>query len=119
MYEETKKVIQTIASIQIEALTNILNNMGSVDHDLLRTLLQIQDDELIEATKTHIQIYKDIEQYPQLIKTLNEYQLYVCSHILFKIESDLIVNHSLGVMELWSILQKHISKFHPELTLII
>ncbi len=38
-------------------------------------------------------------EYPQLIKTLTEYQLYVCSHILWKMEEEWITDNSQGFWE--------------------
>lgn len=84
MDAETKEVVKNIAQIQIEALTNIKNNITTTEPDLLRKLLQINDEEMLDSINHHIQIYEEIYEMPQLIKTLNEYQLYICSHILFK-----------------------------------
>ena len=46
---ETKEVVKNIANIQIEALTNILNNLDNTEPDLLRKLLQITNDEIRES----------------------------------------------------------------------
>ena len=116
---ETKEVVKNIAQIQIEALTNILNNLDNTEPDLLRKLLQITDDDIRESLIAHIQIYEEIYEMPQLIKTLNEYQLYICSHILFKMEDEWIHDLSQGVYGAWELLHRETNKFHPELTLII
>ena len=105
MDAETKEVVKNIAQIQIEALTNIKNNITTTEPDLLRKLLQIN--------------YEEIYEMPQLIKTLNEYQLYICSHILFKMEDEWIHDLSQGVYGAWELLHRETNKFHPELTLII
>ena len=49
----------------------------------------------------------------------SEYQLYICSHILFKMEDEWIHDLSQGVYGAWELLHKETNKFHPELTLII
>jgi uncharacterized membrane protein YgaE (UPF0421/DUF939 family) len=115
---ETKEVVKNIAQIQIEALTNILNNLDNTEPDLLRKLLQITDDDIRESLIAHIQVYKEILEMPQLIKTLPEYQLFVCSHILFRMEDEWISDNSQGVYGTWALLQTETKKFHPELTLI-
>lgn len=115
---ETKEVVKNIAHIQIEALTNILNNLDNTEPDLLRKLLQITDDDIMESLIAHIQVYKEILEMPQLIKTLPEYQLFVCSHILFRMEDEWIPDNSQGVYGTWALLQTETKKLHPELTLI-
>ena len=57
MDAETKEVVKNIAQIQIEALTNIKNNITTTEPDLLRKLLQINDEEMLDSVKHHIQIY--------------------------------------------------------------
>lgn len=119
MDAETKEVVKNIAQIQIEALTNIKNNITTTEPDLLRKLLQINNEEMLDSVNHHIRIYEEIYEMPQLIKTLNEYQLYICSHILFKMEDEWIHDLSQGVYGAWELLHRETHKFHPELTLII
>lgn len=119
MDAETKEVVKNIAQIQIESLTNIKNNITTTEPDLLRKLLQINNEEMLDSVNHHIQIYEEIYEMPQLIKTLNEYQLYICSHILFKMEDEWIHDLSQGVYGAWELLHRETNKFHPELTLII
>ena len=114
MDAETKEVVKNIAQIQIEALTNIKNNITTTEPDLLRKLLQINDEEMLDSVNHHIQIYEEIYEMP-----LNEYQLYICSHILFKMEDEWVHDLSQGVYVAWELLHRETNKFHPELTLII
>ena len=109
MDAETKEVVKNIAQIQIEALTNIKNNITTTEPDLLRKLLQINNEEMLDSVNHHIQIYEE----------MNEYQLYICSHILFKMEDEWIHDLSQGVYGAWELLHRETNKFHPELTLII
>ena len=88
MDAETKTVIKNIAQIQVEALTHISKNLEDTDHYLLKKLLQIEEGEIRRVLDNMIKLYSDMIEYPQLIKTLTEYQLYVCSHILWKMEEE-------------------------------
>ena len=113
------KVIKQIAEIQIEALTSIVDNPSSVNHDDLRKFLQIQDNEIISAAEHLIDVYRNILDNPRCIALLNEYQLMVCSHILFEIEDDIILDDPLAVNEAWHLIVEAQKKFHPELRIII
>ena len=115
------KVIEYIADIQIEALTSIVNNPGSVNHEDLRKYLQIEDEEITQAANKLIDVYINIKENPNCIKLLNEYQLMVCSHLLFEIEDEFIVE-DLGLIEVnnaWGLIIEAQRKFHPELRIII
>lgn len=119
MNKNTKEIVSLIAGIQIEALTRLKGEykQGKGSHELLRILLQIQDDEIEYAIDNLIEIYLQIERFPALIKTLNEYQLYICSHILYKMEDEWLLENSEGVFECWQLLRLASAKFHPELSL--
>jgi hypothetical protein len=124
MDKETKDIIQRIATIQVEALTNILNNFDNLnpsEYDMLKDLLCIipeSREEVLETIQNRIQGYQDIIRYPNLIKAIDEQQLYICSHILFQMEEEWLLDNSQGVYGAWAILFKESYKFHPELTLI-
>lgn len=124
MDKETKDIIQRIATIQVEALTNILNNFDNLnpsEYDMLKDLLCIipeSREEVMETIQNRIQGYQDIIRYPNLIKAIDEQQLYICSHILFQMEEEWLLDNSQGVYGAWAILFKESYKFHPELTLI-
>lgn len=121
MDKETKDIVKLIAGIQIESLNSIkedVNNGNNIAEDLIKKFLQIDNDEIIQALDEHIQLYVDIEQTPQLINMINEYQMLVCSHILFRMEDEWVHTNSQGVLGTWAIFQKSNLKFHPELTLL-
>lgn len=124
MDKETKDIIQRIATIQVEALTNILNNFDNLnqsEYDMLKDLLCIipeSREEILETIQNRIRGYQDIIRYPNLIKAIDEQQLYICSHILFQMEEEWLLDNSQGVYGAWAILFKESYKFHPELTLI-
>ena len=121
MDKETKDIIKLIAGIQIESLNSLkddVNNGNNIAEDLIKKFLQIDNDEIIQALDEHIQLYVDIEQTPQLINMINEYQMLVCSHILFRMEDEWVYTNFQGVLGTWAIFQKLHLKFHPELTLL-
>lgn len=121
MDKETKDIIKLIAGIQIESLNSLkddVNNGNNIAEDLIKKFLQIDNDEIIQALDEHIQLYVDIEQTPQLINMINEYQMLVCSHILFRMEDEWVHTNSQGVLSTWAIFQRANLKFHPELTLL-
>lgn len=121
MDKETKDIIKLIAGIQIESLNSLkddVNNGNNIAEDLIKKFLQIDNDEIIQALDEHLQLYVDIEQTPQLINMLSEYQMLVCSHILFRMEDEWVHTNSQGVLGTWAIFQRANLKFHPELTLL-
>lgn len=118
MDKETKDIIKLIAGIQVEALTNLRKELDFTDQDLLRKLLQINDEEILEVLDNHIGLYKAMEETPALVKTLDEYQLFTCSHILFRMEDEWMATNSQGILGAWAIIQASNRKFHPELTLL-
>ena len=138
MDKETKDIVKLIAGIQIESLNSLKeditkgNNIAqdlikkllqidkgkNIAQDLIKKLFQIDNDEIIRALDEHIELYVEIENTPQLINILSEYQMLVCSHILFRMEDEWVHTNSHGVLGTWSILQKANLKFHPELTLL-
>lgn len=121
MDKETKDIVKLIAGIQIESLNSLKEDItkgNNIAQDLIKKLLQIDNDEIIQALDEHIELYVEIENIPQLINILSEYQMLVCSHILFRMEDEWVHTNSQGVLGTWSILQKANLKFHPELTLL-
>lgn len=121
MDKETKDIVKLIAGIQIESLNSLKEDItkgNNIAQDLIKKLLQIDNNEIIRALDEHIELYVEIENTPQLINILSEYQMLVCSHILFRMEDEWVHTNSQGVLGTWSILQKANLKFHPELTLL-
>lgn len=113
------KVIQQIAEIQIEALTQIVKNPSSVDHEDLCKYLQIKDEEIVEAAENLIHKYRMVLDEPRYVAFLSEYQLMVCSHILFQIEDELIMDDPIAVNRAWDLIIDAQKKFHPELRIVI
>lgn len=140
MDKETSQIIKNIAEIQIEALQRIIDNEdkpnASLSQELIIELLNIDISQLEEGTpynkmnqklKTlihrkvdmRIDAYKQMIEIPTAIYCLDEYQLLLCSHILWKMEEVWILENSQGVNGAWLEINRAISKFHPEYKLII
>lgn len=124
MKPTTKDIISKIADIQIEALSNICKNIQTIPGDLLAEFLDCppgyegDKDIMLEETHARLEAYKFMKDYPSMIQSLSEYQLYICSHILFRMEEEWIQDNPEGVSETWNILFKNIDKYHPSLTLL-
>lgn len=123
MDKETKDIIKLIAGIQIESLTSIKKELVEKEcledfYSLLRNLLEISEEDILISLDKHIQLYIDIESVPGLINILSEYQMMICSHILFRMEDEWLQTNSQGVMGCWELFRKAQLKFHPELTLL-
>ena len=121
MDKETKDIIKLIAGIQIESLSSLKEDLKAnkpFDEGLLRSLLQIEDEEIQFALDQELERYVTIERYPTFIKMLNEYQLMICSHILFKMEDEWLIDNSQGVCGAWELLHKIQISYHPEITLL-
>lgn len=121
MDKETKDIIKLIAGIQIESLSSLKEDLKAnkpFDEGLLRSLLQIEDEEIQFALDQEIERYVTIERYPTFIKMLNEYQLMICSYILFKMEDEWLIDNSQGVCGAWELLHKIQINHHPEITLL-
>lgn len=140
MDKETSQIIKNIAEIQIEALQRIIDNENkpnaSLSQELIINLLNIDVSQLEEGTPYNkmnkklkalihrkvdmrIDAYKQMVEIPTAIYCLDEYQLLLCSHILWKMEEVWILENSQGVNGAWLEINRAISKFHPEYTLII
>ena len=141
MDKETSQIIKNIAEIQIEALKRIIDKEdepnASLSQELLIELLNIDISQLLESgtpynkmnqklkSLIHHKVYMRIDAYKQLIDIpsaiccLDEYQLLLCSHILWKMEEVWILDNPQGVNGAWLEINKALYKFHPEYTLII
>lgn len=119
MDKETKEIIKRIASIQMDALSNIIENPEDNDHELLIKFLQVKPDEIVSAAENVYNFYKEVEDMPELIKMANEYQVLVCHHILFRMEDEWIIENSQGVFGAWAFLHEALGKFHPEFRLML
>lgn len=119
MDKETKEIIQHIASIQMDAIQNILENPIDNDYDQLLKLLGCTPMDITEAAEDIYDYYKEVKETPELICMATEYQLLVCHHILFVMEDEWLIENSQGVYGAWEVLRRELDKFHPEFKIII
>lgn len=110
----TSEIISKIADIQLEALHKLKDNPTIIAEDHLMKLLEVKDQEIEEAIDRHIQIYEDLKQAPELLKLLTEYQVSLCSYILWKMESEWVNLNQEGVLGAWALIINAQLKFHPE-----
>ena len=115
----TSDIITRIADIQLEALHNLQEKSLTVDNQLLCNLFKVSEEEISNALEDYIITYQDIKETPSLISMLNEYQLSICAHILYRMEDDWLLDNSQGVYGAWQILFGAHKKFHPEFNLIL
>ena len=114
---EAKQVLDMVCDIQLEALQSIRdyhNKEQKLAAKLIQSNLSDWNAQLGRLKAT----YQNIKSIPQAITLLDEYQLLVCSHILFRMEQVWMVEYSYGISILWSIIHECMEKFHPEYKLI-
>lgn len=114
---EAKRVLDMVCDIQLKAIKSI-KDYPSKSRELAAKLIQEHESDWDNQIDRLTAMYQNIKSIPQAILLLDEYQLLVCSHILFKMESVWMVEHSYGIFSLWSVIHKCMEKFHPEYNLI-
>lgn len=117
MDKPTEKIIYNIASIQLEAIMTIAQDR-SIPDDLAFQYLEIpSESQWDEAVETLRSLYLQMTEMPTMIRMLSEYQLLICSHILYRMEDVWMIDNSEGVFGAWSEIHAQMKKFHPEFTL--
>ena len=117
MDKSTEKIISNIASIQLEAIMTIAQDR-SIPDDLAFQYLEIpSESQWDEAVETLRSLYNQMIEMPTMIRMLSEYQLLICSHILYRMEDVWMIDNSEGVFGAWSEIHAQMKKFHPEFTL--
>ena len=116
---EAKQVLDMVCDIQLNALQSIEdypNKEQKLAAKLIQSNLSDWNAQLGKLKAT----YQNIKNIPQAITLLDEYQLLVCSHILFRMEQVWMVEHkySYGISSLWSVIHECMEKFHPEYKLL-
>lgn len=114
---QTKEVIKMIAEIQISAIIDIRDN-GNKDLDIVQKYIEAKED-ISEQINKLLAIYQRIKEYPCNILLLTEYQLLICSHILYRMEDEWNLKYPRGVFGAWQEIHKAMKKFHPEFTLTL
>lgn len=116
---EAKQVLDMVCDIQLDALQSIKdypNKEQKLAAKLIQSNLSDWNAQLGKLKAT----YQNIKSIPQAITLLDEYQLLVCSHILFRMEQVWRVEYkySYGISSLWSVIHECMEKFHPEYKLL-
>lgn len=120
MEQSTSEIISKIADIQLEALNKLkTEKIQEFTEDELCKLLQVRPEYIEQAINSHIQLYEDVKQSPDLVKLLPEYQTSLCSYILWRMESEWININQEGVVGAWAIITEAQRKFHPEYRIIL
>lgn len=117
MDKSTEKIISNIASIQLEAIMTIAQDR-SIPDDLAFKYLEItSESQWDHAIETLRELYIQMIEIPIMIRMLSEYQLLICSHIIYRMEEVWMIDNSEGVFGAWSEIHAQMKKFHPEFTL--
>lgn len=116
---EAKQILDMVCDIQLNALQSIEdypNKEQKLAAKLIQSNLSDWNAQLGKLKAT----YQNIKSIPQAITLLDEYQLLVCSHILFRMEQAWMVEYkySYGISSLWSVIHECMEKFHPEYKLL-
>lgn len=114
---EAKQVLDMICDIQLDALESI-KDYPNKEQKLAAKLIQSNLSDWNAQLGRLKAMYQNIKSIPQAITLLDEYQLLVCSHILFRMEQVWRVEYSYGISSLWSVIHECMEKFHPEYKLI-
>lgn len=117
MDKSTGKIISNIASIQLEAIISI-DKDSSIPEDLAFKYLEIpSESQWDHAVETLRDLYIQMMEMPTIIRMLSEYQLLLCSHILYRMEDVWMIDNPEGVFGAWGEIHAQMKKFHPEFTL--
>lgn len=114
---EAKQVLEMICDIQLSAIQSIQDYPNN-NRELAAKLIQQHESDWNNQISRLKAMYQNIKSIPQSIILLDEYQLLVCSHILYRMESIWMYEHSYGISSLWSVIHECMAKFHPEYQII-
>lgn len=116
---EAKQILDMVCDIQLNALQSI-EDYPNKEQKLAAKLIQSNISDWNAQLGKLKATYQNIKNIPQAITLLDEYQLLVCSHILFRMEQVWMVEYkySYGISSLWSVIHECMEKFHPEYKLL-
>lgn len=116
---EAKQILDMVCDIQLNALQSI-EDYPNKEQKLAAKLIQSNLSDFNAQLDRLKATYQNIKSIPQAITLLDEYQLLVCSHILFRMEQVWMVEYkySYGISSLWSVIHECMEKFHPEYKLL-
>ena len=114
---QAKQVLDMVCDIQLDAIKSI-RDYPSKSRELAAKLIQEHESDWDNQISRLTEMYQNIKSIPQSIILLDEYQLLVCSHIIFMMEPIWMIEYSYGISSLWSVIHECMEKFHPEYNLI-
>ena len=97
---EAKQVLDMVCDIQLSAIESI-KDYPNKSRELAAKLIQEQESDWDAQIGRLTAMYQNIKSIPQAITLLDEYQLLVCSHILFRMEAVWMVEYSYGISSQW------------------
>lgn len=122
MDKSTKKIIRYIASVQLEAIS-FLRKEGinqEIGKDFILKFIEAPNEKEWKSSLDKLEeIYTQLKSVPTTFKLLNEYQLLVCSHILYRMEDTWSLDNQYGVFMTWSLIHQSMKKFHPEFKILL
>lgn len=122
MDKSTKKIIRYIASVQLKAIS-FLRKEGinqEIDKDFILKFIEAPNEKEWKSSLDKLEeIYTQLKSVPTTFKLLNEYQLLVCSHILYRMEDTWSLDNQYGVFMTWSLIHQSMKKFHPEFKILL
>lgn len=113
-------ILTEIANIQVQAFNLIQEQgMGVIvqEYDLER-FLQNPKQGIEEAIQEHITFWDTLKVFPGKVYELNSYQVSICAHILFTMESEWVQKNPEGVVQCWELIDELYRKHHPETQLL-
>ena len=122
MDKSIKKIIRYIASVQLEAIS-FLRKEGinqEIDKDFILKFIEAPNEKEWKSSLDKLEeIYTQLKSVPTTFKLLNEYQLLVCSHILYRMEDTWSLDNQYGVFMTWFLIHQSMKKFHPEFKILL
>lgn len=118
MNKLAENIIRKIASIQLEAISSLDKEGVTKDNNFFKFIEAPSSEEWEEVLVNLKEVYIQLKKFPSTIKLLSEYQLLICSHILYRMEDFWRMDYPTGVYLAWNEINRAIERYHPEFKLI-
>lgn len=99
---EAKQILGLIINIQLGSYTRILNDDLDQD-DWFLLQFQATGEDVKTLVRERISLYSDLKSEPQLLSLVDDIEIMVMRHILFRMEDLWMKFNSQGVSDLWKI----------------
>lgn len=97
---EAKQILGLIINIQLGSYTRILNDDLDQD-DWFLLQFQATGEDVKTLVRERISLYSDLKSEPQLLSLVDDIEIMVMRHILFRMEDLWMKFNSQGVSDLW------------------